>query len=432
MAIRHKTNYISYTIEQDSPFLNLPGEIRMLIYRAALLSLIPLDLAPNRLISHHPTDGTLETRLCKAKYQGPRPHTQQVSRRIHQFRDLEDLRYIRQEMAIALVQTCKQVNREAKNIFWTENTFRFSADFNWTILRRFLTTIGPEARSRLRCLDVVLPGNQHRHLDPADWSSFNLTHKCHPTLHMTKLLPFQRGYSGGRGKPWEDNVRFVCATLEMEQTLKDIRIVIPDGFTMHELPPSQEEPWNGDELHVLQKFQDMHFMKTSLLIEKGGRMDATQNVHLLSLYDLDVIAMPGSFVSPQSVDQQHTPSEPTLITTLTTWKSTPEPDYLTGLSQYFDEDPLSELPARGGKATKNQGSKKLARKLKGFGGCRFVNRVGLFCWDCEREVTNLTENWNRYQSWCGSCRGQGGYRWKEDIEVRKLKRDSRRKAEGWN
>lgn len=415
---------------QESPFLRLPGEIRTLIYRAALLSRTPLDLCPDKFINDPASEPSMEARISKSKYLGPRPRNRWTSQRAYLFRDLEDLKYIREEMAVAFLQTCKQVNREATMIFWRENTFRFSADFSWLVLRRFLVTIGPAARSRLRTLDIVPPGNGYGIVEKTNRSSFNNTHKCHPTLRMTKLLPFERCYA--YSFHWEDNVRFVRSILAMEETLKELRLVINDGFTFNELPAAYETFPSHHQLAFLQDMQDMHFLQVSLLLEKGARMTATQNVHLLSRYDVDVIAKPGSLVVPQSERIQVAAATPEEVKELTIWRATPEPDYITGMDQYFNDSGQFDVPARGGKATKQQGQRKLGRVLKGFGGCRFIHRQGWWCNDCEQEIPDPNATWKRYKSNCGRCKGHAGYYWKDELEVRKLQRERRRNAEGWN
>lgn len=73
-------------------------------------------------------------------------------------RGQHNLNYVCKEMAIGMLATCKQINGEATMLFWRENTFRFSSDFDWRGLRRFLISIGPEARSRIRSLEVSPPG----------------------------------------------------------------------------------------------------------------------------------------------------------------------------------------------------------------------------------------------------------------------------------
>ena len=92
-------------ILQDSPFLNLPGEIREQIYYASLIRPSPIDLWPLKY--------TLDPSAT------------------HILRLQEDLAFVRKEMATGLFTTCKQIFHEASNIFWSRNAFRFSGDIEW-------------------------------------------------------------------------------------------------------------------------------------------------------------------------------------------------------------------------------------------------------------------------------------------------------------
>jgi hypothetical protein len=119
---------------QDSPFLNLPAEIRELIYFAALARSTPIDLWP---MKYEERDQDEENRCV--------------------FRLQEDLEWVRKEMASGLFATCKQISHQASSIFWSKNTFRFSGDIYWFGARRFLGTIGPRALSQLQSLELFAP-----------------------------------------------------------------------------------------------------------------------------------------------------------------------------------------------------------------------------------------------------------------------------------
>jgi hypothetical protein len=106
-------------ILQDSPFLNLPPEIREQIYYTSLTRITPIDLWPMKYTED--------------------PSTETV------FRIQEDLDFVRKEMATGLLVTCKQIFYETSTIFWSKNTFRFSGDIYWFGARRFLGQIGPRA-----------------------------------------------------------------------------------------------------------------------------------------------------------------------------------------------------------------------------------------------------------------------------------------------
>src|ERR1700759_3805505 len=133
-------------IEQDSPLLNLPREIRDVIYYFALTRPTPVDLWPPKLIvpAEQLEIPKLRQRLEKKG---------QLDRRLlvrHQL----DLEYFRKEKAVGILATCMQVYDEAWPYLYRNNTFRFSGDFHWIGVRRFLTTIGARNRAQLSNLEL--------------------------------------------------------------------------------------------------------------------------------------------------------------------------------------------------------------------------------------------------------------------------------------
>lgn len=62
-------------IRQHSPFLRLPGEIRTMIYRAALISPKPIDLWPNRYVEKPENNPAIASRISKLRKEGKISHT---------------------------------------------------------------------------------------------------------------------------------------------------------------------------------------------------------------------------------------------------------------------------------------------------------------------------------------------------------------------
>jgi len=54
-------------VRQNSPFLDLPGEIRTLIYRAALISPKPIDLWPHEFVEKPEDDPALAPRIAELR-----------------------------------------------------------------------------------------------------------------------------------------------------------------------------------------------------------------------------------------------------------------------------------------------------------------------------------------------------------------------------
>jgi len=178
-------------IVQDSPFLlDIPGEIRTMIYRAALVKSDPIDLWPDSYIENAESELSLADRIVKIK------STFGKGCSLPRFRRQVDLEYVRKEMATGLLTTCRQISREAANIFWCENTFRFSGDFHWLGIRRFFESIGPRALSLIQKVEIFAPvcfnvnwvvwlyhGNRRTHTS----AYFRETTKNVPKLRMEKV-----------------------------------------------------------------------------------------------------------------------------------------------------------------------------------------------------------------------------------------------------
>lgn len=159
----------------QSPFLRLPSEIRIKIYRYALIRTEPLDLWPHKWTKPHeeeePSVGGLKTR--------------------HQ----ESLEYVRKEMATGLLGTCRQVYNEAVTFFWSDNVFKFSGRSGWQGFLRFYLTIGPQARKRIERVGVHAPIYMRWPVKDADNKDLNGRSKNSPHMHMAKVDPEGRKYT---------------------------------------------------------------------------------------------------------------------------------------------------------------------------------------------------------------------------------------------
>jgi hypothetical protein len=119
---RHWQDRPGDRVMQDSSLLRLPGEIRTLIYCAALYCPCPIDLWTDECIDRPESDPSLAPRIAKAQSRRPRFSAQWAPN----FRRQSGLEYVRKEMVVNLLGTCKQIFNEAAPIFWSKNTWRFS------------------------------------------------------------------------------------------------------------------------------------------------------------------------------------------------------------------------------------------------------------------------------------------------------------------
>ena len=153
----------------QSPLLRLPGEIRIKIYRYALIRDEPLDLWPHKW-----------TKPCEEE----KPSVGGLKVR-HQ----ESLEYVRKEMATGLLGTCCQIYNEAAALFWSDNLFNFSGRSGWQGFLRFYLTIGPQARGRIQRVGVHAPIYMRWPVKDADNKDLNGRSKNFPHMHMVKVDP---------------------------------------------------------------------------------------------------------------------------------------------------------------------------------------------------------------------------------------------------
>jgi hypothetical protein len=407
-------------ITQDSPFLQLPGEIRTLIYRAALTRSTPLDLYPHKFIICPESCDELSERLSKQKNLGPKPWNWRCTINV---RDQYDLAYIRKEMATGFLGTCKQVQKEATMIFWRENTFRFSGDCEWEGIRRFLTTIGVEARKRIRHLELSLPLGLQPRVNINTPAYYDSKAKNHPKLHMVKSLPADRKIDRKKA-----NLELVLNMFKLEGFLKDIRLIVSAGWSVPQLPELNVESqiWG---YHIdLARFGELKRsipVRLTVVLEPESAMSGAQNVAMLAYWGIGVFAQPGCFMEKQSRRKIFdAPSTVEEVKEMTVWPAEREVDTITGMDLLFNDSRKMELPGRGGKATKQQGKRKTERVLKAFGRCCFVHRLGYYCtdWNCGQLIRNPCRNNYKHGFYCTNCKGSG-FEWKDEIVVRKKVRE---------
>jgi len=391
---------------QESPFLNLPGEIREQIYYIALVRLTPIDLWP--IIFEEDED----------------------TGRI--FRIQKDLEFVRKEMATGLTATCKQIYNEAGNVFWSKNTFRFSGDVFWFGARRFLGTIGPRALAQLQSLELFVP------LKRTDWEGYsqnnsrlrgrrgygrqNMLHwidinaKNRPKMHMVKARaePWTRDYSRRRTWRWNwtntsynegsksmltTNVEHVCHLLATATTELDLKFIISRefGVSIPQAPPHNTTFWLSSnrwdpniDLKLpgnLARTIELFTKSATLVVEAGAALSVELVPHLTS-NNLDVLCEAGATLIQQVPQTMETIEEAKF------WKNVATEYYnLIGLPELFEEQQRSEVPALGGRTNKNPGPNRTLRILRGFGGCRFHDRDQWSCaypwrgWKCKYRGT---------------------------------------------
>ena len=131
-------------------FLDLPAEIRNQIYHLALVreASEKIELWP---------DLYSEDEYGRGLYTLPIPRRTVSEEQAVLAWYYPGLLYVRKELAVGILATCRQVHDEAAGLFWSGNHFSFSGYLGWYGLLRFLSTIGEDAKAHMRCLSVEAP-----------------------------------------------------------------------------------------------------------------------------------------------------------------------------------------------------------------------------------------------------------------------------------
>ena len=351
-------------VQQNSPFLDLPAEIRNQIYQLALISPSPIDLWPRQHITgleHFTKDAVLQERYSRWEPQrGRRALRNDYIYDELEFRVQHDLVQVRTQLATGLLGTCKQIHVEAANYFWGDNTWRFSDDEEWEGLLRFLLSIGPGATARIRRLDVLAPSASPD--IPSRWSTIHV--KNYPKMHLAKL----------HGKTL-DRFDTVYALLSREKTIRELNFLVPASRSLaHAMKYMFED----------QDIPDFHFTKVKIVVERGGSLNGgSEQIAEYVKEGWEVCGLPGSSIQEDgpigigTTKQQYEDGH-------RIWKPNSELERLIGLRQLFEEEALS-VHASGGKAKPQGKHINTERELKGFGPCMIiVDPVPCSCWKCCR------------------------------------------------
>lgn len=279
-------------VYQDSPFLDLPAEIRNFIYRAALYKPTPIDLWPIELIPAPAEDPALTARIAKAKAE-PGVYNER-------YRHQKDLEYVRKEMATGLLCTCTQIFKEAQHIFWRDNTFRFSGDREYFGARRFLGSIGPRALSQIRILELFAPTES-----AMTWSKrlaevgYEREAKNHPKMHMVKAAKKLGDTWISDYDVFETNLEHTLTLLEPVRASIELKFIVPPGWMISSVTAGWNErsnQWDTDvpipspSLLALSKFSK----RMSFVVERGAVvMDTEVPTHVIAK-GIDFICLAGS------------------------------------------------------------------------------------------------------------------------------------------
>lgn len=412
-----KPEFIEQTSE--SPFLNLPGEIRQKIYNLALISHFPIDLWPRDLIPKSATDDdpVLTTRI--AKYHAKREQAA-WSNTEPAFRHQTGLVFVRKHLSLALLSTCRQIQREAGEIFYAENTFRFSGDVHWFGIRRFLGHLTIRQLKLLRRIEVFIPmatPKTYCDLGPiflgeseSDklilWWMASRNSKNHPKMRMggSGKLDQRERESRSQWLDLERNIDFVKWRLEQAADLHELELkfVLPEGWQIcRDGMRIRHFVWISDELvfevrlpEVAQELGSLLGRKVEVVLEGGSKIKDMRTVKDLTSSGCDVKAEKGVWI-PQS--KTIPPPELVETTKERLWKdAASDYDYLIGVPDlYYVNDHKNTIDSREGKLKKASKKKNTERLLKAFGPDRFVrNDTGHVIWYGNVPVVQARDVWS--------------------------------------
>ena len=339
----------------QSPLLRLPPELRLKIYRYALVRDESLDLWPHKW-TNPDLKAKSATTLLKIRHQ-------------------ESLKYVRKEMATGLLGTCRQVYNEAAMLFWADNHFRFPGRSGWQGLLRFFLTIGPDARSRIQRVDVHAPIYMRWPVKDSDNKDLNGRSKNFPKLHMVKIP--EEGHLDRQA------IQRLCVMLAQDRTLKEMNFIIPEGFRNGDedgFGGYQEDHDMEDDSPVrLQKIQSLDWIKMTVVVEKGGYLAVSEGPEQIMAEGWDLKCLPGSFIWEKGAEDKggNVDYEKHEVNETRTWRSpSRDLDYLVGIKELLQEKEEDSQHANGGKH-KGVVKMKVERTLKAFSGCRFIGCDGV-------------------------------------------------------
>ncbi|KAI9724749.1 MAG: hypothetical protein M1812_000024 [Candelaria pacifica] len=322
---------------QDSPFLQLPGEIRIAIYRQALVRSTPIDLWPH--VQVEPSDSS-------ARRLAPQTNYGLVRRQV-------DLMYVRKQMATGILGACRQIYHEAAAIFWSENDFEFTGQGSWFGLYRFLRTIGPHARQYITAVGVEPPMYKTR-FSRDDQPQGGLVYdtrkldehsKNLPKMHMVKVSS-DVGYYG-----------LAFDLLARDKYLRQLRLIVPAniGVTRVGIDPVWADECFGEGLESLDFLDSI-----VLVLRAGSRFNVLDYIDQANRIGWDLLIERGCLLN-------NTPSE---FDGITEQQFHPAPRseyaYLDCMQDLFPEEEEISVHADGGRVKCRH--KRLARILRGFGG----------------------------------------------------------------
>lgn len=236
---------------------------------------------------------------------------------------------------------------------------------------------------------------------------------------MAKLYSSHAGqWRGSYEESAYFNFQAVGHVMHEERTLRELRLVVPAG-------------WRIVDAYVLDRDLDkLRFLDVSVVVESRAQIDDSYTNDCFAAQSLRVTALPGSLIAPQHPPPTWNapPSAWEHVTETVVWLPPGEEaeDFLPCVERLYDESWCDV-------AEDQVFTPRASRVLKGFGGCRFVARDGMYCIDCNQLIVygkKCLDVYREHKSFCVRCKGKSGIHYVRAIEVRKQGRERRKSAVG--
>jgi hypothetical protein len=189
------------------PFMKLPAELRLEVYRYRLVQQSPIELWPH-VIDNVRWRSNIKRQKAFRRYESLYP-------------------------ALGLLRVSRLINEEASQVFYGENEFRFSGINGWMVFSAFLNTIGPSQYRFLThvTIHVPFPGQEYLAIPSFGRTGFQ-ERVCRHKLSQKRGFHCRLLQYGLKVPPnwnYDSSIRDCIAKLS-KSNLKTFRLVLPPTY----------------------------------------------------------------------------------------------------------------------------------------------------------------------------------------------------------
>lgn len=188
--------------------VDLPAEIRNLIYHLALVKSEPLDLWPATRCNTIPIS---EGGYTIGDHNGDGARFRLA------------IKSMRRGLGVNLLRTCKTISSEATPILYGQNDFRFTMEDGWFSLHTFLTMICNRNRAHVKSISVFVP------VESFFYEAQSMMAATYPCYAWSDLKDKEDPRTE---QPWcaLEAAKGCCELWMEEKTLRTLFLVMPPGL----------------------------------------------------------------------------------------------------------------------------------------------------------------------------------------------------------